>query len=163
MLVVLALAVYLGSCARELPTAPDLSPVLQAYANPAAVVDGAIMAEVADEIEDAAREIEDSEIFDEILDVIRGAQQELENAVAMTCQGGAMDGKTCASDEDCQGGTCTGSSVLVVGGICSGGSNGGGESAADADCPGDPDEGIDPGTCAGGVTLPSPTGAFKIN
>jgi hypothetical protein len=121
------------------------------------------MAEVADEIEDAAREIEDSEIFDEILDVIRGAQQELENAVAMTCQGGAMDGKTCASDEDCQGGTCTGSSVLVVGGICSGGSNGGGECAADADCPGDPDEGIDPGTCAGGVTLPSPTGAFKIN
>ena len=156
-LAVIALSAPLSSCAPSLnvPPAPDLEPVLQAYANPTAIVTSEIMAAVADEIAKAAEEIEDSEILDEILDVITDVQQELENATAMTCQGGSMDGRTCNDDEDCQGGTCTGPTVLVLGGICNGGSNEGGDCAADADCP--------DGTCAGGVTIPNPTGAFRIN
>lgn len=157
MLAVLALATYLGSCAPgiDVPPAPDLQPVLEAYANPTATVTSDILAAVADEIATAAKEIEDSEILDELLDVITDVQEELDSATAMTCQGGAAAGRTCTNDADCQGGTCTGSTVLVLGGICNGGSNDGSECAADGDCP--------DGTCAGGVTVPNPTGAIQIN
>ncbi len=157
MLSVIALAAYVGSCAPgiDAPPAPNLEPVLEAYANPTATVTSDIMAAVADEIAKAAEEIEDSEILDELLDVITDVQQELDNATAKTCEGGAVDGTTCNNDEDCQGGTCTGPTALVLGGICDGGSNDGSECAADGDCP--------EGTCAGGVTLPNPTGAFQIN
>jgi hypothetical protein len=137
------------------PPAPDLQPVLQAYANPTAVVTNEIMATVADEIATTAEEIEDSKIVEELLEVITDVQQELENATARTCQGGSANGRTCSMDDDCPGGSCSGSTVLVIGGICSGGSNDGGDCAADSDCP--------DGTCAGGVTLPNPSGAFRIN
>ena len=158
MLSVLALAACFGSCAPELPTAPNLQPVLDAYASPTAQVDGAVMAEWADAIEQAFDEIQDSEVIRQILDVIDEIQQELENSIAMTCQGGSMNGRTCNVDEDCEGGTCTGPSALVLGGVCSGGSNDPDppNCASDGDCP-------DGTTCTGGVTLPSPTGAFQIN
>jgi hypothetical protein len=111
------------------------------------------MAAVADEIEDAAKEIEDSEIFEEILDVIVDVQMELESSTSSTCDGGAMNGSSCTSDADCPGGTCN--TNIVLGGACSGGTNDGGDCASNDDCP--------DGSCAGGVTLPSPTGAFRIN
>ncbi len=135
-----------GTAGIDVPLAPDLQPVLEAYANPTAVVTSEIMAAVADEIADAAREIEDSEIFAEILKVITDIQQELENATARTCRGGSNNGNVCTDDADCPGGTC--GSDLVFGGVCSGGTNDGGDCADDTDCPGDPDAGIDPGTCA---------------
>lgn len=158
---VVVLFAPLGSCAPSIPTAPDLSPVLQAYAMPTAVVDGEIMGEVADEIAANAEAIEDSEIFEEILNAIIDIQQELENAIAVTCNGGANNGNSCVDDADCPGGTCR--TDLVVGGVCNGGTNDGGDCAENADCPGDPDAGVNPGTCAGGVTLPSPTGAIKMS
>ncbi len=153
MLSVLALAVCFGSCAPELPTAPNLQPVLTAYENPSVEVGREIMEEWAPYIEEAAKEIEDSDIFDELLNVIGDVQTELDNSIAMTCQGGADNGKTCTRDEDCRDGTCTGPTALVLGGVCDNDRDK--ECATDADCPG--------GTCTGGVTLPSPTGAFQIN
>jgi hypothetical protein len=149
------LAMLVGSCAPSIPTAPDLGPVLNAYENPTAEVGSEIMSVVADGIAEAAQEIEDSDVFQEILDVIIEVQMELDTAIAMTCEGGAMNGKTCTRDEDCPDGTCTGPSSLILGGVCEGGSNAGNDCATDADCPG--------GTCTGGVTLPTPTGAFQIN
>jgi len=100
-----------------IPPAPDLQPVLNAYENPSAVVDGEIMGEVADEIAKAAEEIEDSEIFEEILNVIIEVQQELaentnENGDLVlngTCNGGANEGSACVEDTDCPpDGTCGG-------------------------------------------------------
>jgi hypothetical protein len=122
---------------------------------PTAVVDGEILAGVADEILATAEEIEESEIFEQILNVIIEVEEELETAVSSTCNGGENSGKTCTDDADCPDGTCTGSSALVLGGVCQGGTNEGGSCASDGDCP--------DGTCAGGVTLPSPTGAFRID
>lgn len=156
LLTVLALAAPLGSCGQglDVPPAPNLQPVLQAYANPTAVVDGEIMAAVADEIAEAAEEIQDSEIFEQILDVIIDVQEELESSTATTCKGGTNNGNVCTFDTDCPGGSC--GSDLVLGGTCSDGTNEGGDCADATDCPGG-------GKCAGGVTLPSPTGAVRIN
>ena len=97
----------------NIPPAPDLQPVLNAYENPSAVVDGEIMGEVADEIAKAAEEIDDSEIFEEILDVIIEVQQELEMntnengelVLNGTCVGGANEGSACVDDSDCTDGT----------------------------------------------------------
>jgi hypothetical protein len=136
------------------PPAPDLEPVLEAYANPSATVTSDIMAEVADEIAEAAEALENSQVFDEIIDVIINVQEELENATARTCKGGSNDGGVCTDDTECPDGTC--GADLVLGGVCSGGTNDGGDCAANADCP-------DGGQCDGGVTVPSPTGAIRIN
>lgn len=156
LLIVLHAALVLGSCSSDdFPSPPNLQPVLQAYENPTATVTSDIMAAVADEIAAAAEEIEDSEIFEEILDLIIDVQEELANVTARTCSGGSNNGKTCTEDAQCPDGACEGDTSLVLGGVCSGGTNEGGDCAADGDCPG--------GTCSGGVTLPSPTGAFRIN
>ncbi len=101
------------SCASlDIPPAPDLQPVLNAYKNPSAVVDGEIMAAVADEIAEAAKEIEDSEIFEEILDVIIEVQQELEQSTNengdLVLDATCNDGSACADDADCSDGTCGG-------------------------------------------------------
>ena len=111
------------------------------------------MAEVADEIADAAEGIQDSEFFDEILNVIIEVQEEVEKVTSVTCSGGSMNGEACASDADCPGGSC--SSDLVLGGACNGGTNDGGGCASNADCPG--------GECTGGIIVPTPTGALQVN
>ena len=164
-LAAIAFAVVLGSCnSTDLPTAPNLQPVLQAYANPTAEVDGAIMGEVADEIAQAADEIQDSEIFEEILGVISDVQTELEDSTAKACSGGANDGSACSADsaeEDCPDGTCVTTGDVVLGATCSGGTDEGVECATDADCL--PNVGDDQGKCGGGVILPTPTGAIRIN
>ncbi len=91
--------------------------MLNAYENPTAVIDGEIMGAVADEIAQAAREIEDSDIFEEILNVIIEVQQELEMSTNEngelvldgTCKGGANEGSACVEDADCSpDGTCGG-------------------------------------------------------
>jgi len=157
MLTVLPLAAHLGSCVPSLPSAPDLSPVLQAYENPTAVADGAIMGEFADEIAQAAEEIEDSEIFEEILELVIDVQQELEASTARACSGGANDGNTCTDDAACPDGACVTTGDLVLNATCSGGDNDG------AACDVGDDTACPNGTCGGGVTLPSPTGAVNVN
>ena len=114
-LVVLALAAPLSSCAPSFDTPPDLQPLLQAYENPTAVVTSEIMAKVADEIAKAAEEIQNSEIFEEILQVIIDVQQELDAATVKTCEDGDNKGNDCVDDTDCPGSTCvsTGTSFSV--------------------------------------------------
>lgn len=155
-LTTLMFAGVLGSCnSLDVPAAPNLQPILDAYANPTAEVGSAIMSEVADEIAEAADAIEDSEILDEILQVIIDIQEDLDSVAVKTCDGGAMSGSACASSEDCPDGTCVSNGDIVVGATCTGGTNDGGDCAANADCP--------EGTCGGGATLPTPTGVVRVN
>jgi hypothetical protein len=154
-LAVLALAAPLSSCAPSFDTPPDLQPLLQAYAQPTAVVGSQIMSAVADEIAKAAEEIEDSEIFEEILQVVIDVQQELDAATVKTCNGGAMNGSDCSADADCPDGTCVSTGNIVVGQTCEDGDNKGNECDDDTDCPG--------GTCGGGVVIPTPTGQIRVN
>ena len=152
-LVVLALAAPLSSCAPAFDTPPDLQPLLQAYNNPSAVVGSDIMAAVADEIADAAEGIQDSEFFEEILNVIIEVQEELEASTVATCKGGANDKLSCEVAEDCPDGTCV--TDLVLDATCEGGANEGGACASDTDCPG--------GECGGGVVIPTPNGQINVN
>jgi hypothetical protein len=96
----------LGSCGPTLPQAPDIESRLDAYENPTAKVTGEIMSAVAQKIEDLRDDIQDSEVFDEILAVIADAQEDLDEATVKACNGGAMDGSACDADEDCPDGTC---------------------------------------------------------
>jgi hypothetical protein len=109
------------------------------------------MAAVADKIEELRDDIQDSEVFDEILAVIADVQKDLEESTVKACNGGAMDGSACDADADCPDGTCV--SNLVLNGTCSGGDNPGSACADDADCP--------DGTCGDGVVFPSPNGALQ--
>ncbi len=145
----------LGSCAPsiDVPPAPDLQPVLEAYANPNAVVTSEIMGVVADEIAKAAEDIEDSEFFEQILEIIIEFQTELDQATAQLCSGGANDGNACTDDADCPAGSC--GDILRLGAICNGGTNDTEACASDEDCPG--------GACEGGVILPNPTGVITLN
>ena len=154
-LAVLTLAVPLSSCAPSFDTPPDLQPLLQAYANPTAVVGSEIMSEVADEIAEAAEEIQNSEIFEEILQVIIDVQQELDTAAVKICDGGDNKGDDCDADTDCPGSTCVNTGDVVLGQTCEDGANNGGDCTADTDCPG--------GTCGGGVVVPTPTGQIDVN
>lgn len=141
----------LGSCAPTLPSPPDVKSRLDAYENPTGVVGSEVMAAVADKIEEQRDDVEDSEVFDEILAVIADVQADLDEATVKACNGGAMDGSACDADEDCPDGTCV--SNLVLNGTCNGGANDGSGCADDADCP--------DGTCGGGVVFPSPNGALQ--
>jgi hypothetical protein len=154
-LAVLALAAPLSSCAPSFDTPPDLQPLLQAYANPTAVVGSEIMAKVADEIVEAADAIQDSEIFEEILQVIIDVQQELDAATVKICDGGAMNGSDCSADADCPDGTCSSTGDIVLGEICDAGTNKGNDCVDDTDCPG--------GRCGGGVVIPTPNGQIQVN
>jgi len=155
-LTMLALAGVLGSCnSLDVPPAPDLRPVLEAYANPTAVVGSEIMSAVADEIAMVAMEIDDSEIIEEILQVVIDVQEELDAISTKACSGGAMSGSACTTDEDCPDGTCEATGDVVLSRTCSGGTNDGSSCTEETDCPG--------GTCAGGVTVPSPTGVVQVN
>ena len=152
-LVVLALAAPLSSCAPTFDTPPDLQPLLQAYEQPTAVVTSEIMAKVADEIAKAAEEIQNSEIFEEILQVIIDVQQELDAATVKTCSG---DGSDCSADADCPDGTtCVSTGDIVVGQTCDAGTNKGNDCVDDTDCPG--------GECGGGVVVPTPNGQIQVN
>ena len=120
-LTTLMFAGVLGSCnSLDVPPAPNLQPVLEAYANPTAVVGSVIMSEVADEIAQAAEEIEDSKIFEEILEVIIDIQEELDQStnedgdlvLDATCSGGSNAGSACAADGDCPEGKCEGGVTL---------------------------------------------------
>jgi hypothetical protein len=113
------------------------------------------MSEWADEIAEAAEEIQNSEIFEEILQVIIDVQQELDAATVKTCSGGAMNGSDCSADADCPDGTCVSTGDVVLGEICDAGTNKGNDCVDDADCPG--------GTCGGGVVVPTPTGQIQVN
>ena len=113
------------------------------------------MSEVADAIAEAAEEIQNSEIFEEILQVIIDVQQELDAASVKVCDGGAMNGSDCSLDADCPDGTCVSTGEVVLDQICGGGTNDGRDCTADTDCPG--------GTCGGGVVVPTPTGQIKVN
>jgi hypothetical protein len=161
-LAVLTLAAPLSSCAPSFDTPPDLQPLLQAYANPTAEVGSQIMSEVADEIAKAAEEIQNSEIFEEILQVIIDVQQELDAATVKTCSGGTSQGSDCDADTDCRpgvcdGGTdegsdcdadtdCPGGGTCAHPGVCDGGTSEGSVCAADTDCPGG-------GTCGFGTCV----------
>jgi len=155
-LAVLALAAPLSSCAPSFDTPPDLQPLLQAYAQPTAVVTSEIMAKVADEIAKAAEEIQDSEIFEEILQVIIEVQEELDAATVKVCDGGTNDGSDCTADADCEGGgTCVSTGDVVLGQTCEDGANKGNDCTADTDCP--------DSTCGGGVVIPTPNGQINVN
>jgi hypothetical protein len=151
LLAAVCFSVLLGSCAPTLPSAPDIESRLDAYDNPTAVVGSEVMAAVADKIEELRDDIQDSEVFDEILAVIADVQKDLEESTVKACNGGAMDGSACDADADCPDGTCV--SNLVLNGTCSGGDNPGSACADDADCP--------DGTCSDGVVFPDPNGALQ--
>ena len=146
------------------------------------------MSEVADAIAEAAEEIQNSEIFEEILQVIIDVQQELDAASVKVCDGGAMNGSDCSLDADCPDGTCVSTGEVVLDQICGGGTNDGRDCTADTDCPGSTcvstgdlligticDEGINKGndcvddtdcpggTCGGGVVIPTPNGQVNVN
>ena len=148
----LTFAGVLISCnSLDVPEAPNLQPVLEAYANPTAVVGAEIMSAVADEIAEAAEEIENSEVFEEILQVIIDVQEELDNAAVKTCDDGPNKGSDCTAAEDCPEGACTSTGDYVLGGTCDDGSS----CTADSECP--------DGTCDGAVLVPSPNGAIGVD
>jgi hypothetical protein len=151
LLAAVSFSASLGSCAPTLPSAPDIEARLDAYDNPTGVVGSEVMAAVARKIEDLRDDIQDSEVFDEILAVIADVQEELDEATVKACDGGVNDGSACDDDADCPDGTCVGN--LVLNGTCNGGANDGSGCADDADCP--------DGTCGGGVVFPSPNGALQ--
>ena len=62
----------------DIPAAPDVLPILEAYGNPDANVTGEIMAGLADAIADSRDGFEDSDIYEEVLDVIVSIQEELD-------------------------------------------------------------------------------------
>jgi hypothetical protein len=113
------------------------------------------MAKVADEIAKAAEAIQDSEIFEEILQVIIDVQQELDAATVKTCSGGDNKGKDCVDDTNCPGSTCVSTGDIVLGQTCEEGTNEGKDCTANTDCPG--------GTCGGGVVVPTPNGQINVN
>ena len=82
LLTAIALATPLGSCAPtfDLPPAPDVQPVLDAYESPTARVTASIMIAVADDIAQVQGDIEDSNFFDEILQLIVDVQTEIAEA-----------------------------------------------------------------------------------
>jgi hypothetical protein len=76
-----ALVGLLGSCnSLDLPPAPNVQPVLDAFEKPTAAVTGPIMEAVADEIAQIRDDIEDSDFYDEILKVIIDVQAEIDDA-----------------------------------------------------------------------------------
>lgn len=68
------------SCAEQLdiPTAPTFDEALGSYTAPTAEITSNIMGAVADDLLELREQLEDSEVFDEILDVIASVQVELE-------------------------------------------------------------------------------------
>jgi len=79
----------LSSCdSLDLPPAPDVQPVLDAFEKPTATVTGPIMEAVADAIAQIRDDIEDSDFYDEILKVIIDVQAEIDES---TDENGNLD------------------------------------------------------------------------
>lgn len=72
-------AIVTTSCADQLdiPPAPNFSDVLEAYVDPSAEVSSAVMESVGDQLLDLREQLLNSEIFDEILDVIVRVQVDI--------------------------------------------------------------------------------------
>jgi hypothetical protein len=68
------------SCAEtlDIPVAPDLDDVVVAYASPTAEISEAVMEAVGDELLELRERLEQSQVFEEILDVIVSVQLELD-------------------------------------------------------------------------------------
>jgi hypothetical protein len=62
----------------DVPPAPDLQDLLDAYEHPNVNVRGEIMSEWGDEIEEVFAGLDSTEVFDEILEVIICVQEELD-------------------------------------------------------------------------------------
>ena len=73
-------AVTTMSCAEtlDIPVAPDLDDVVVAYASPSAKISGTVMEAVGDELLELRELLKQSEVFEEILDVIVSVQLELD-------------------------------------------------------------------------------------
>jgi hypothetical protein len=73
-------AVTAGACAETLdvPAAPELEDVLDAYTDPTAEISSTIMAAAADQLLELQEQLQDSDVFDEILEVIEDVQVTLE-------------------------------------------------------------------------------------
>lgn len=70
------------ACAEtlDIPPAPEFDEVLNAYENPSAEVTSEVMAEVGDDILELRNQLEESDVFEELLDVIVSVQEELDEA-----------------------------------------------------------------------------------
>ena len=77
-LLLLLCTTQLSCNSLDIPAAPDVLPILQAYGDPDANVTGEIMASLADAIADSRDGFEDSDIYEEVLDVIVSIQEELD-------------------------------------------------------------------------------------
>lgn len=77
-LLLLLCTTHLSCNSLDIPAAPDVLPILDAYGNPDADVTGEIMASRADGISDSRDGFEDSDIYEEVLDVIVSIQEELD-------------------------------------------------------------------------------------
>ncbi len=83
MLLLLVVSAAMGlSCVESLdiPPAPAFDEVVAAYAAPDAQISSAIMAAVGDELLELRELLRDSEVFDEILDIIVEVQVELDQS-----------------------------------------------------------------------------------
>jgi hypothetical protein len=76
------LSSVMTSCVEtlDIPNPPELDAVLDGYEHPTASVTSAVMSAVGDHIQELSRQIEDSDVFEEILDVIISVQEGLEEA-----------------------------------------------------------------------------------
>ncbi len=68
-----------ASCAEglDIPDAPEIDDVLVAYASPSAEISSTVMAAVGDELLELRERLEQSQVFEQILDVIVSVQVEL--------------------------------------------------------------------------------------
>lgn len=77
-LLLLVCTTHLSCNSLDIPPAPDIVPILEAYGDPDANVTGEIMASLADAIADSRDTFEDSDLFEQVLEVIVSIQEELD-------------------------------------------------------------------------------------
>lgn len=89
-LLLLLCTTHLSCNSLDIPPAPDIRPILEAYGNPDADVTGEIMASLADAdaIDDSRDGFEDSDIYEEVLQIIVSIQEEID---ASTDEQGAVN------------------------------------------------------------------------
>jgi hypothetical protein len=77
-LLLLLCTTHLSCNSLDIPPAPDVLPILEAYGDPDANVTGEIMENVAEAIADSRDGFEDSDIYEEVLEVITDVQAGLD-------------------------------------------------------------------------------------